>query len=494
MKKLFFLLIFSFFTLKSYSQSVEIKPNQGISVPQFTTAFIDALTNQPKGTVVFDKDLNLMKYWNGTAWISLPTGGTGVGWVENGTHIENTNMGNVGIGVASPTAKLAIAGSGENGTLAISGSQFTSHFNYPQNFFQENTYIRGGTPSSHVIINDVGSYVGVGLSSPEFPLDVAGESQFRTGVRAKGDIVRFFDNGFSGPTFYDGSLTLINNNLNTNARMKLDGSVIQTYQRNFGPNNVDAPSNMTINPFGGNVGIGTNFNPEYKLHLWSAGEQLVKIDGTNSIVAFHDRTSNAQYGFFRAWTNNPFNPANLYGLEIGTPPITGSDPAKHLMFSTNYLLRMILKNDGEIVFNGQNHKTHFFYGTNLDTYIRGGKNGSNIILSDVETGGKVGIGRYPTIYKLEVNGTMKANEVIVETGWADYVFDEKYKLKPLSEVARFIKENKHLPDIPSATEIQKNGAKLSELTTKMMQKIEELTLYVIAQNAEIEQLKSKLKN
>lgn len=476
------------------AQSTEINPNQGISVPQFTTAFIDALTNQPKGTVVFDKDLNMMKYWNGTAWINLTTGGgSGVGWVENGMHIENTNTGNVGIGLTSPTAKLAINGTDTGGSLSIKGSQYTSHFNRPENIFQENTYIRGGTPSSNVLIGDIGQYVGVGLSTPDFSFDVSGEAQFRSGIRAKGAVTKFYDNGFSGPTFYDGSLTLINTDLNLNQRMKLDGSNIQTYARNTGPNNIDAISSLVLNPFGGNVGIGTNFTPEYKLHLYSTGEQLIKVDGSNSLMLFNDRTSNAQYGFLRAWTNNPFNPEGNYGLEVGVPPAIGGDPAKHLMFSSNYTLRMVLRNDGEIILNGQTHKTHFFNGTNLDTYIRGGKNSSNVILSDVETGGKVGIGRYPTVYKLEVNGTMKANEVIVETGWADYVFDAKFKLKPLSEVARYIKENKHLPDIPSAEEIQQNGAKLAELTTKMMQKIEELTLYVISQNTEIEQLKKQVK-
>ncbi|MFD0878370.1 hypothetical protein ACFQ1A_29665, partial [Massilia pinisoli] len=81
---------------------------------------------------------------------------------------------------------------------------------------------------------------------------------------------------------------------------------------------------------------------------------------------------------------------------------------------------------------------------------------------------------------------------VVETGWADYVFDKKFRLKPLEEVERFIEENKHLPDIPSASEIQKNGAKLAELTTKMMQKIEELTLYSIEQNKRIEKLQAEL--
>lgn len=483
MKKTFLFSLLIAVCFKGFAQSVELHPNQGISVPQFTTVFIDALINQPKGTVVFDKDLNLMKYWNGTAWINLTTGGSsGVGWVENGTHIENTNTGNVGIGVTSPTAKLAIVGTAPNGTLAVSGSLHASHFNYPTSGL-ENTYIRGGNAGSHVLLNDsegLGN-VGVGTSIPYSKLDVNGDARMAAPAMTYSSL-------FSE---YVGGSLLLDNTTGDDALMRLDGNKIQ----GFATNNVFgySPNKLVLNPFGGNVGIGTNFTPEYKLHLYSTGEQLIKVDGSNSLMLFNDRTSNAQYGFLRAWTNNPFNPEGNYGLEVGVPPAVGGDPAKHLMFSSNHTLRMVLRNDGEIILNGQTHKTHFFHGTNLDTYIRGGKNGSNIILSDVEASGKVGIGRYPTVYKLEVNGTVKANEVIVETGWADYVFDDTFKLKPLSEVARFIKENKHLPDIPSAEEIQQNGAKLSELTTKMMQKIEELTLYSIEQHNKIEQLREELK-
>lgn len=105
----------------------------------------------------------------------------------------------------------------------------------------------------------------------------------------------------------------------------------------------------------------------------------------------------------------------------------------------------------------------------------------------------VGIGSLPNAsYKLSINGTARTKEVIVETGWADYVFEKEYKLSSLSEVESFIKENKHLPDVPSAKEIQEKGAFVGELMTKMMQKIEELTLYSIEQDKKIEKLKSDI--
>ena len=113
-----------------------------------------------------------------------------------------------------------------------------------------------------------------------------------------------------------------------------------------------------------------------------------------------------------------------------------------------------------------------------------------MVISDIP-GGKVGIGVTPTLYKLEVNGTIRATEVIVETGWADYVFEENYKLRSIDEMEAFIKENKHLPNIPKASDIEKNGLKVGETNKAMMEKIEELALYIIQLKKEIDVLKAK---
>jgi hypothetical protein len=96
---------------------------------------------------------------------------------------------------------------------------------------------------------------------------------------------------------------------------------------------------------------------------------------------------------------------------------------------------------------------------------------------------------------LDVYGTLQAKEVkIADTGWADFVFHDDYRLKPLSEVHTFIKENKHLPEIPSAAEIDENeGVNVGEMQVKLLQKIEELTLYMIQQENTIQELKSEVR-
>lgn len=87
-------------------------------------------------------------------------------------------------------------------------------------------------------------------------------------------------------------------------------------------------------------------------------------------------------------------------------------------------------------------------------------------------------------YELSVNGQIVCEELLVEdmVDWPDYVFEENYPLKSLSEVESHIKERKHLPGIPTATEVKRDGLPVGEMQKRMMEKIEELTLYVIDQN------------
>ena len=107
----------------------------------------------------------------------------------------------------------------------------------------------------------------------------------------------------------------------------------------------------------------------------------------------------------------------------------------------------------------------------------------------------VGIGTLdPQGYKLAVNGTIRAKEIKVDSDWADFVFKKDYKLPTLGEVKKHITEKGTLPGIPSESDVKANGVSLGEVNALLLQKVEELTLYVIKLQEEVNELKTQKSN
>jgi len=109
--------------------------------------------------------------------------------------------------------------------------------------------------------------------------------------------------------------------------------------------------------------------------------------------------------------------------------------------------------------------------------------------------GNVGIGTLAPDYEFTVAGRMYAREVKVKitagTG-PDYVFAKDYSLPPLENIKTYINTFKHLPEVPSAVDMEKDGVNISEMNMLLLKKIEELTLYVIDQNAQLKALQEKV--
>lgn len=97
-----------------------------------------------------------------------------------------------------------------------------------------------------------------------------------------------------------------------------------------------------------------------------------------------------------------------------------------------------------------------------------------------------------TAYKLDVNGITRTTKLVVNSTGADFVFEKGYQLPSLDSVEAFVKVNRHLPGIAPAAEMQKEGLEVGEQQTKLLQKIEELTLYLIEQNKKIDQQQFRL--
>ncbi|MGB3468683.1 MAG: hypothetical protein WBA74_25585 [Cyclobacteriaceae bacterium] len=150
-------------------------------------------------------------------------------------------------------------------------------------------------------------------------------------------------------------------------------------------------------------------------------------------------------------------------------------------------LGIYIHNDGEFEMNKN------------DLRMMNVSNNFNIAVSESV---KVGIGTTNPTHKLSVNGTVRAKEILVEASpWPDYVFEGDYELMSLEEVKAFIEKEGHLPNVPSAAEVAENGLAVGEMNVKLMEKVEELTLYTIelqekmkAQQAMIDTLIEKFEN
>ncbi len=118
-------------------------------------------------------------------------------------------------------------------------------------------------------------------------------------------------------------------------------------------------------------------------------------------------------------------------------------------------------------------------------------NGSDVLF--IGNTGFIGVNTTTPDYELDVNGTARAKEIIVESNWADFVFEEDYELMPLEEVAAVIQAEKRLPGVKSAKEIHAEGASVGETQAMLLQKVEELTLYVIQVHEENQTLKQRIR-
>jgi len=220
---------------------------------------------------------------------------------------------------------------------------------------------------------------------------------------------------------------------------------------------------------------------------------------------------------------------NGYGMGIGyDPPSYGSSDKLYIngnvgVGTNNPLAKLDVRNGNILVKNLSNitnesvpmiaqslsFGAYTAFGTSINTFTENEGNNSyalqfltqeSFLLGPKEklrisANGNVGIGTATPTEKLAVNGKIRAKEIKVEpTGWSDYVFEDDYKIASLAEIEKYIKANKHLPEIPTAKEVAANGVDLGEMNKLLLKKVEELTLHLIQKDKELVETKKLMES
>jgi len=237
------------------------------------------------------------------------------------------------------------------------------------------------------------------------------------------------------------------------ARTVAIGAFVMALSRAWGQSAVWQPQGATTGNIyynGGNVGIGTA-SPQFTLD----------VNGTIHLTS----------GLY----------ANAIWMQGGSAIAVSSDTQNLYLGGNSNIYSYI---------GGTYHSVLNANGLTINNGATGASPGVGLAVAS----GSVGIGTTnPGIYKLAVEGTIGARDIIVTSvPWSDYVFQPGYRLRPLSEVNAYIQAHHRLPDIPSEAEVKEKGVSVGEMQSKLLAKVEELTLHMIRQETENRELRERV--
>ena len=470
------------------SAILDIKSSsKGLLVPRLTTLQRTSIAGPAMGLTVFDTET--FSYWmyrgdvNG-GWAELQHNFQNL-WSTVGNNIYRTNTGNVTVGpYSSFDAELKLNGIAPRFAFLNDGVQkgfiraFADDFKFGTYAGNSGKIIFSPKGVDKIWIDENGQ-MGIGTATPSSQLTINGSSPY---------IEMMHNNVNTGFLMASGvNLKLGTNSTNTTGNVRFQTQLIDR---------------VTIDE-NGQVGIGT-INPT----------SILSINSTDPIVQL--KNAGVDKGFIQLVNDD---------IRIGTN--IDNDNGKFIV-RTNGTDRLIVNDKGLVGLN-------FVPGDNSASFSVGeDENGSSSIALVKDNMWRAGFsfngtgatlssntgplyiyrnGSYPFIanadgnftmggynaalgYRFSIYGKAIAYEFtsLPYASWPDYVFADDYKLKPLSEVKKFISENKHLPNIPAAAEIEKNGIQLGDMSKRLMEKVEELTLYIIQLQEQVDELKKKTAN
>jgi hypothetical protein len=375
-------------------------------------------------------DISNNIYWNGTSWIYSQS--------EEGSIIAQDNGGNFRF----YTAPLGIAG---NAASITERMQITNAGN-----------------------------VGIGTADPSAKLDVAGDMLLDSRLR--------FDvaNGWDG----------------TSAVFGLDAEVTGKKFLFW-----DYPGNKALMVIkdDGNVGIGTT-QPVFKLDVVGGGLRLQEDNGKDVYMDIY------QKGVMQWGIKNPGGKTSLSIVEGGsTERLTIAKGGNVGIGTTNPGTKLHVKDGAVHIDNAGGYLMLHTeaggayireYNQDIPIYFMTNDGGTHGFRMTIAAAGNVGIGTRNPSDKLEVSGgniRVTGGDFIDDNvAVKDYVFEKDYSLMSMHELRAFVSREKHLPNVPNADDIEKDGLNVSEFQMTLLEKIEELTLYTLQQQKQIESLRKQV--
>jgi len=396
--------------------------------------------------------------------------------------------GNVGIGTTTPSAKLEIGGNmnifpTSNYSSAATARQITigeasnnSAYRLALGYYQEAStgVYTGVIQSTHggagnnLTLNPTGGNVGIGTVIPGGKLDIASNTSIGTS-----DILEKY--------------TWISDLNNWGLRLEQQfNASLGRIQYNWIMRGGAAADIPMMSFAGGNVGIGTT-NPRAKFSIISATDNNgAFFPAKDAIIVGQDNTL----------------ASGSVNLGISSNSAAGIDIGASIGFGGLFLSPGDIRDVGFGVIKGAKENSTLGDPTG---YMAFGTYTSSVGIKEkmrITSTGSVAIGTTdPKGYKLAVAGNAIAESMTVklQANWPDVVFKKDYALMPLSEVKTYIDKNQHLPEIPAAAEVEKDGVNLGEMNRLLVKKVEEMTLYLIElnktvkeQQSEIDQLKKQI--
>jgi hypothetical protein len=402
-----------------------------------------------------------------------------------GDRLTVSNTGNVGIGTVSPAEKLHLLGNLRlDGALpllqfyqqGISKAQIrhSSTSLYLNNIANGSMYFQTNNATKMTITGS--GDVGIGTLTPEAKLQVYGDQwdlSSTDGVLMVGADAQRMAFGIATSGLGAGTGRIYSKG--SNNRLILGG----------GTNDVLSVMGDTKR-----VGIGTN-DPAYTLDINS--EELRGIDVINA----YSGSASKYGGRFESSTGGTGSRYGIYGLAYGTSGATATTYGGRFLANGNGNSGSVFGIYAQVSAPGTGNHYGIYTtantanpGTNTRSWALYAQ-GHSYFSNDVRVGTLDGAAGY----RLSVNGKIMSEELKVQMSenWPDYVFEEDYDLMSIDEIDGYIKENGHLPGVPSAQDVEnENGIMVGEMNRILLEKVEELTLLLIEQNEKIELLEKEI--